>query len=205
MKKIINPRTGVLALMILSAGVWRLLVTSAIMTPLINFTPIGAMALFGGCYFKGKWKSFFIPLFTLWLTDLLLNYFVYYHYWRWFYDGFLWTYAAFALMVVIGMFIKKVSIKNVILASVIATLAHWIITDFGVWIGHGLDITTGLAYTSDLAGFIKCLYLALPYEKYMLIGNFVFSGAMFGIFEWAQRKYPVLRFQLGHTLSDARA
>jgi hypothetical protein len=201
MKKLINPRTGILAAMILMAGVWRLLVTTPIMTPLSNFTPIGAMAIFGGCYYKSKWKAFLIPLATLWISDLFIDSFVYYHTLTWFYDGFLWTYAAFTLMVVMGMFIKKVSIKNIILVGFIATFAHWIITDFGVWLGHGLDITTGKAYTFDLAGFMKCLYLALPFEKNLLIGNFVFSGVMFGVFEWAQRKFPVLRFQVSNTLN----
>jgi len=196
MKKIFNPRTSVLALMILLAGAWRLVVTAPIMTPLSNFTPIGAMALFGGCYYKSKWKAFLVPLLTLWLSDLLLNYFVYYHYWRWFYEGWYWTYATFALMVVMGMFIKKVSIKNIILVVIIATLVHWIITDFGVWVEHGLDITTGKPYTNDLAGLWKCLYLALPYEKNMLIGNFVFSGILFGAFEWAQKRFPALRPQV---------
>src|SRR5438105_6110995 len=112
MKKLFNPRTGIVALMIVCAGLWRLFVTLPLMTPLSNFTPIGAMALFGGCYYKSKWKAFFVPLLTLWLSDLLIDSFVYYHSLTWFYDGFLWTYITFALMVVMGIFIKKVSIKS---------------------------------------------------------------------------------------------
>jgi hypothetical protein len=200
MKKIINPRTGVIALMIIAAGVWRLVLAAPVMTPLSNFTPIGAMALFGGCYFKSKWKAFLVPLLTLWLSDLIIDSVVYYHSLTWFYDGFIWTYAAFALMVVIGMFIKKVNIKSIIIASLVATFIHWIVTDFGVWLGHGLDVTTGKPYTYDLAGLWKCLYLALPFEKNLLVGNLVFGGVLFGAFEWAQRKYSVLRLNVVHTL-----
>jgi len=183
-KKIINPRTGVLALMILSAGAWRLLISSG-HSPLTNFTPVGAMALFGGCYFSDKWKAYFLPLLTLWLSDLLLSYFVYYHDWRLFYDGFLWAYGSFALMVLMGTFIKKANINNVILASISAALAHWIITDFGVWMG-------GHLYPKTTEGLITCYVAAIPYMKNMLIGNLVFSGIMFGIFELAQRKFPIL-------------
>src|SRR5579863_6482142 len=123
MKKLINPRTGVLALMIITAGVWRLVLATPIMTPLSNFTPIGAMALFGGYYFKSKWKAFLVPLATLWISDVIIDSVVYYHTLTWFYDGFLWTYGAFALMVMIGMFIRKVNIKNVIIAGLVATFA----------------------------------------------------------------------------------
>jgi hypothetical protein len=193
MKKLINPRTGVLAAMILLAGIWRLMVTAPVLGPLSNFTPIGAMALFGGCYYKSKWKALLIPLITLWLSDVVIDSLVYYHSLTWFYQGFIWVYAAFALMVLIGMFIKKVSVKSIIIAGIVATFAHWIITDLGVWFGHGLDITTGKPYTFDLAGLWKCLLLAIPFEKNMLLGNFVFGAAMFGGFEWAQRKFPALR------------
>jgi hypothetical protein len=70
MKTLINPRTNVLVAMILSAGIWRLCISSG-HSPLTNFTPIGAMALFGGCYFENRWKAFLVPLLTLWLSDLL--------------------------------------------------------------------------------------------------------------------------------------
>jgi hypothetical protein len=202
MKKLINPRTGVLALMIVLAGVWRLLVTTPLMTPLSNFTPIGAMALFGGCYYKSKWKAFLVPLATLWISDVIIDSVVYYHSLTWFYDGFLWTYATFALMGVMGMFIKKVNIKSIVIAGFVATFAHWIITDFGVWLSHGIDVTTGKPYTYDLAGLWKCLLLALPYEKNLLVGNLVFGGVLFGAFEWAQRKYPMLRIHIKPTITQ---
>ena len=184
MKTLINPRTGILAAMILSAGAWRLFITSG-HSPLTNFTPIGAMALFGGYYFADRWKAFLVPILTLWLSDLFLSYFVYYHEWRWFYDGFVFTYGSFALMVMIGRFIKKVNIKNVILTGVLAALLHWIITDFGVW----LD---GRIYQMNFKGFVACYVAALPYLQNMLIANLVFGAIMFGVFELAQRKFPVL-------------
>ena len=187
MKTLIHPRNGLLALMILSAGAWRLLI-SAGHSPLTNFTPIGAMALFGGCYFTDKWKAFMLPLLTLWLSDLLLSYFIYYHEWKWFYDGFLWTYGSFALMVIIGNYIKKVTIRNVVLAGLTAAIVHWAITDFGVW----LDVNI---YPKNVQGFIACYVAAIPYIKNMLIGNLVFGAIMFGSFEYVQNKFPQLQLQ----------
>ena len=184
MKTLMTPRTGLLASMIITAGTWRPYADGC-HAPSTNFTPVGAMALFGGCYFAERWKAFFFPLLTLWISDILLSYFIYFHEWRLFYDGFFVTYGSFALMVVMGTFMKQVNIKNVLMASVIAALSHWIITDFAVW----LD---GRLYPKTLEGLITCYTIAIPYMKNMLLGNLLFSAIMFGAFEFAQKKYPVL-------------
>jgi len=179
----INPRTLLITVIIISASMWRLISLSG-HTPLHDFTPIGAMALFGGCYFSDKWKAYLVPLCTLWLTDLVLSYFVYHHF-TLFYQGFAWTYGAFAIMVMVGTFIKKVSIRNVIMASVITALLHYIITDFGTWIGDQI-------YPLTWQGFIACYVAAIPYFLRMLEANLLFGGLMFGAFELAKKKFPVL-------------
>lgn len=184
MKNLINPQNSVLALMILSSGAWRLFFSSG-HSPIGNFTPIGAMALFGGCYFADKWKAFLVPILTLWLSDLLLSYFIYFHEWKLFYDGFYITYASFAFMVLMGRFIRKINVKNIFLMSVLAALTHWIITDFGVW----LD---GRLYPLTFEGFVACYVAALPYLQNMLIANLVFGAVMFGAFEIAKKRFPVL-------------
>ncbi len=185
MKTMFNPRTGILAAMIITAGAWRLLIAIG-HGPLGNFTPLGAMALFGGCYYTEKWKAYLIPLLTLWISDLFLCYFVYYHKLVLFYDGFYITYLSFALMVLLGSFIKKVSIKNIALAGIAAALMHWLITDFFVWMD-------GRLYPMTWQGLVTCYTVALPYLKNMTIANLLFGGIMFGSFEWIQRKYPVVQ------------
>jgi len=85
----------------------------------------------------------------------------------------------------LGRFIKKINIKNVILTGVLAALFHWIITDFGVWMD-------GRIYPMNSAGFVACFVAALPYLENMLIANLVFCGIMFGVFELAERKFPML-------------
>src|SRR5690554_4510539 len=86
----INPRPVLLAGMILLAGCYRLFIASGVLPPLPNFTPLGAMALFGGCYYQDKWKAYLVPLLSLWLTDILLNRFFYFGEWVFFYDRFAW-------------------------------------------------------------------------------------------------------------------
>lgn len=193
MKSKINPRPVVLAALILLAGLYRLAMASGTLSPLANFTPLGAMALFGGCYYQDKWKAYLVPLITLWLTDIILNRFIFFHEWVFFYDGFFWVYASFALMVLIGHYIKRVSVRNIVIAAIAGALIHWIVSDFGVWLGGGTDITTGLPYTRDWQGFWKCLYLALPFMRNLLFGNLVFGALLFGCFELMQRRFPVLQ------------
>ncbi|MCA6438429.1 MAG: hypothetical protein IM581_00705 [Chitinophagaceae bacterium] len=192
----INPRVSVLVLFIILAAVFRLLNTGSTLSPLANFTPIGAMALFGGTYFNTRWKGFFFPLLTLFISDVIMMKVIYPgHGNGLLYNGWYWTYGAFAVMVLIGHFIKKVSFTSVVIAAVSSALAHWMITDFGVWLGGGLDIITGRPYTRDLQGFIQCYVLAIPFMKNMLVGNLLYGGVLFGGFEYLQKRYPVLQLR----------
>ena len=188
----LNPRTAILVSMILLAAAFRLVQSSPVFSILSNLTPFGAMALFGGYYFKDKWKAVLVPVAALWLSDIFLNRFYYNSEWVFFYGGQLWVYGVFAATVVLGMMMGKASFGRVIGFGVGAALLHWLVTDFGVWIGGSTDITTGLPFTKDWNGFVKCLTLALPFLRNMIIGNLVFGGVMFGAFEWAQRRYPAL-------------
>ena len=190
----INFRTVVLVLMIVIAAVLRVLSAGKVISPLANFTPIGAMALFGGCYFKDKLKACLVPLTTLLLSDVVMMQTIYREHANGFlYSGWGWIYASFALMVVMGHFIKKVNVTNVVLAAIGAALLHWLVSDFGVWLGGGTDITTGQPYTRDAHGLMMCYWLAIPYMKNMLIGNLLYGALLFGGFELLQRRYPRLQ------------
>jgi hypothetical protein len=190
----INLRTFVLILMIVITALLRVAFTGKTLSPLANFTPIGAMALFGGCYFTDKWKAYLVPLGILLLSDVLLMQTVYKDFSHGFlYEGWGWIYASFALMVLIGNYIKRVNAKSVLLAAVAAALTHWIVSDFGVWLGGGTDITTGLPFTRDAHGLMMCYYLAIPFMKNMLIGNLLYGALLFGGFELLQRRYPRLQ------------
>lgn len=193
MKNKINLRFAVLILFIVVAAVMRL-GNAGGLSPISNFTPIGAMALFGGAYFTGRWKSLIFPLLALFLSDLVIQNVIYQGKYGFFlYEGWYWVYGAFALIVFVGdWFIRKVNVKNVLLACLAASLAHWLITDLGVWLAGGLDLTTGQPYTRDLSGFLNCYYLALPYFKNFFLGTVFYSAVMFGAFELAQRKLPMI-------------
>ena len=191
----IEPRTIVLVLFIIIAASYRLLLADHAQLPITNFTPIGAMALFGGSYFYDRSKAFAFPLLSLWIGDIFLNRYWYFDEWVILYDGFGWVYGSFLGMVLIGRLIKKVSVKNVVLSAVSAALLHWLVSDFGVWLAGGTDVTTGLPYTRNIVGLLKCYYLAIPYMQNVLIGNLVYGALFFGVFELLQKRYPALKLQ----------
>ncbi len=194
--KKINPRLSLLLLFITVTAALRVFGATNASGALSNFTPIGAMALFGGTYFTTKWKGYFFPLLALFVSDLVMMKIFYPNLSNGLlYDSWYWTYIAFASMVLIGSFIKKVSAKTVVIGALIAALSHWIITDFGVWLGGCTDITTGQLYTRDINGLVKCYALAIPYLKNMLIGNLVYGAVLYGGFEYLQIRYPSLKVQ----------
>src|SRR5688500_9857593 len=152
--KNLQPRFLVLLLFIVIAGVLRITAAGHI-TPFSNFSPLGAMALFGGAYFADKWKSYVFPLAALFLSDVILMQTVYKPYASGFlFDGWYWNYLGFAAMVLMGqLLIKKVRVLNVALACVAAAVVYWLLADFGTWMSPAnIDLTTGVAYTKDWQG-----------------------------------------------------
>ena len=179
----INTRTTVLILMMLIVSLGRL-ISYQFPHQLSNFTPLGAIALFGGAYFSDKWKAYVVVLVTLFLSDILINYlytstFILYR------SGSIWVYLPFLIMVIIGSFIKKAGFINVGLASLAAVCVHWLISDLPFFYGN--------TYAHNLTGYVKSLVSAIPFERNMLAGDIVFCAILFGGFELAKSKYTILR------------
>lgn len=180
----INTRTIVLILIIIAAAAMRF-ISYKFPYVLSNFTPVGAIALFGGAYFTDKWKAYIVVLATLFASDVVINY-LYTSTWSLGYNGAVWIYAAFAIMVFIGSMIKKADAVNVALGSLASVGIHWLITDMP-WV-HDASI-----YPHTLAGYGQSLIAAIPFEKNMILGDLLFCTILFGGFELAKRKYTFLR------------
>ena len=184
-----NPRTAALLVFIaITAAVRVFFNFNYDISPLANFSPIGAMALFGGAYFTNKWKAFAFPLLMLFISDFVLHQTVFKDYGNGIlYNGWYWVYGAFALMTVTGRWLlKKVTAKNFILSVLVCAFIHWTVTDIGVWYG-----SKKFAQTPE--GYIDCLTLAIPYEWRFLAGTLVYGIILFGLFEWMKRRYSVLK------------
>lgn len=155
-----------------------------------SFTPIGAMALFGGAYFNQRWKSFAFPLLTLFVGDVIIHTVIY----DGLYEGRPLIYLAFSIIVLIGIHvIRKVTIRKVGIASFLSTLSFWLIADFAVWFGGGIDTRTQLPLSRDVEGLLQCYWQGFPFMINFLLGTLFYSAVMFGLFEWMQRRFSVLQ------------
>lgn len=152
-----------------------------------NFSGLGAVAIFSGTYFKNRFAGYLFPMLVLLLSDLCLGIVMGTSYV--FYGGWYFTYIAFALMVLVGqLVINKVAIANVFIASLAAVFVHWIVSDFGMWLGFD-------TYPKTLAGFWECLVAAIPYERNFLYGTLIYSLIMFVGFEALKSKFPSLGYR----------
>jgi hypothetical protein len=179
----INTRNAVLILLIVAAAAMRL-VSYKYPYVLSNFTPVGAIALFGGAYFTDKWKAYAVVLITLFASDIFLNYLYTSKLTLW--SGYsFWVYGCFALMVFVGSLIKKATFANVFLVSLTSIAIHWLIID--------LPWLYGTLYPHTLAGYGQSLIAAIPFERNMVLGDALFCTLLFGGFELAKSKYTALR------------
>jgi hypothetical protein len=177
-----NPRTPILLLAIVLTGIVRFVfIYDNALSPLSNFSPLGAMAVFSGAYFNKSWKALSFPLLTLFLSDLILSFTVFSSLRNGFlYGGWYWTYGAFILMTLSSRWlIRKISVQAVFGAVLLAVFIHWIVTDFGVWMGSTI-------YAQTLTGYALCLVAAIPFELNLLAGTVLYSVLLFGIFEWTR-------------------
>ena len=192
----INPRFAVLALFMLMVAAMRI-PNAAQLTPWANFSPIGAMGLFGGAYFSRQWKAILFPLLTLLASDLIIQFFVFNGKYGILYNGWYWIYGIFILITFIGKWgIKRVTLKNVAMAAVIASLAHWMLADFTVWAGGGMDMRTMQPLSRDWAGLLQCYIQGFPFMRNFLAGTLLYGGIMFGGFEWMKSRYRSISLRM---------
>ncbi len=171
MKKILTPGFLMVSGMVLLAAAVRLL------PHLPNFTPIAAMALFGGAYFGKKKLAFIVPLIALFLSDIVLG----------FHSAMWAVYAGFVITGIIGVFVgKKVSVLSVFLGAIASSVLFFLITNFAVW------ITTSFAYPQTFSGLMLCYEMALPFFRNEILGTLVYSGILFGVYEFAKSRNPKL-------------
>lgn len=177
----VNMKTGILVLVVLAAAFSRLIPHPT------NFTPIGALALFGAAYFSNRFIAFLIPALTIFLSSLVINNVVYQpESFVWFYEDFPGQILAFGLITLLGLgLLKQVKVKNVLLSSLAASIILFVITNFSAW------LTTGM-YELTWAGLVQCYTMAIPFFGNTILGDLVYCGVLFGGFEWARRQVPAL-------------
>lgn len=157
-----------------------------------NFAPVGGMALFGAAYYSKRYLAFLIPVLSMWISDLILNNVVYGQYFDrfvWFYAGSLFTYGAFALIVLFGMsVIRKVRVPTLLLSALGASVIFFLVSNFGVWFSSGM-------YPHTTEGLTACYAAGIPFFKNTAAGDLFYTAILFGAFEWSARRFSALRPQ----------
>lgn len=144
----------------------------------VNFSPVYAGLLFGGAYLK-KRDSIWFPVLLLAGSDLLLNSLLYQTSFQWMQTI---NWVGFAAIVMVGWWLKnRVSTRNVLIASIAGPSVFFLISNFAVWLGGGL-------YPPTFGGLTACFAAAVPFYGNSLISGVLFSGILFGAYEYYVRR-----------------
>lgn len=178
------------------AGLILLAAFSRIIPHMPNFSPLGAMGLFGAAYFTKKWQAALVPLAATWLSDLFINnvlYKQYYPQFTLFSAGFYWQYGTYLLITLIGfiLFQKQVTAPRVLAGALISTALFFLVTNFASW----LPSPVGPLYPQNFAGLIACYVAGIPFIQGSLLGDLFYSGVLFGTFALLQQNIPALRLR----------
>ena len=123
-----------------------------------NFTPIAAIALFGGTKLNKKWLAFLVPLAAMFISDLIIGF---HHY-------IVAVYLCFAVTVTLGIYISRnAKTHKIIFASLISSVLFFLITNFAVWLGSPF-------YTQDINRLMLCYTTGLPFMNNGSLWNFIF-------------------------------
>lgn len=168
-----SARRSALLLFVLTAAATRLVPHPP------NFTAVPAMALCSGAWFGRRWLAFAAPLLAMLVSDVALCAFVY---------G--WQalavvapmYVAVAVTVAIGFRAAR-SLRSMLLGTVGATLAFFVITNACVWLFGDL-------YPPTAAGLLACYLAAVPFARNMLLSTLLYGVSLYWLGRWAERRWP---------------
>lgn len=155
-----------------------------------NFSPVEAIALFGGAYFARRTTALWVPLVAMFLSDIalgLMNGGIYADYFT--SAGFWLVYLCIALSTVLGFGLRgRVGLLRVAGYSLAGSMLFFLVTNFGVWAGSGMYPRTG-------AGLMSAYVAGLPFLKNTVAGTLVYGSVLFGAFAWLRRRNPQLALQ----------
>lgn len=166
-----KPRFFLLAAMIVAAAAFRILPHPP------NFSPVAALALFGGAHFTDKRAAFLVPLAAMFLSDLVLG----------LHALMPVIYGCFALVVCLGFRLReRRGAGRIAMVALGASVLFFGLSNLGVWAFSGMYPKTG-------AGLAACYAAALPFFQNTVAGDWCFTTVLFGGMALAEWRLPRLR------------
>lgn len=136
-----------------------------------NFTPIAAMALFGGTYLMNKKYAIAIPLLAMFISDLLMQLFT----GNGFYAEIPFVYGSIILISMLGFLLRgREQRQTIMVASLTGSILFFLITNFGTW------ASGYYGYTSQ--GLMNAYIAAIPFFRGTLMGDLFYNLLFFGGF-----------------------
>ncbi|MDX2299380.1 MAG: DUF6580 family putative transport protein [Xanthomonadaceae bacterium] len=179
----------VLAAMIVLAALSRLLPHPP------NFSPVEAMALFGGAWYASRRVALLVPLAAMLASDLALAWVHGGQYLDYFTSADFWlVYLAIAACTALGFGLRgRVRAPRVLGFALAGSLLFFMITNFGAWLA---DIGSAHSiYAANLSGLAAAYVAGIPFFQNTVAGSLFFSAVLFGGFELLRRYVPALRAQ----------
>ncbi|MBI2022404.1 hypothetical protein HYS97_00950 [Candidatus Daviesbacteria bacterium] len=155
-----------------------------------NFTPVVATAIFAGAKLSFR-QAVIISLLALAISDYLLlyinpflpqmfNFSKIQPIGAMFHSTTLFVWGAVLISAFIGSFIKKrLKAQNIFFGAIISSLQFFIITNFGVWAGG--------YYGYTLDGLIQSYIMGIPFYKFTLLGDLIYTIFLFGTYALASK------------------
>jgi hypothetical protein len=177
---------------LLAIGTALVAIPMRLIPHLWNCTPIGGLSLYCGSQLR-SWEAFALPLVLLAVSNGILASIQGKQYL--FSPVLLFVYASYLLYVLIGRTLCRTrSPWRIGAASVLGSLQFFLVTNFGSWLVFSVDPTSTLvlgelAYPRTLEGLAKCYLLGIPYFWHTLLGDALFTGALFGLHAVLSRAY----------------
>ena len=158
-----------------------LIVAARLLPHAPNFTPVAAVGLFAGVYFKKAWAPL-LPLLGMLLSDFFIGgYGV---------RGMMVVYGSFALTFLIGKIIARGDLfasrgrfgaKTVrILGGAVASAVLFFL------ITNNVFLYTPALYPHDFSGLMASYVAGLPFFRWQILGDLFYSGMLFGVYELAK-------------------
>jgi hypothetical protein len=130
-----------------------------------NFTPIIAVAIMSGYFFKNINLSFLTLIVAMLVSDLFIG----------FYENVIFVYASLLLITFVFYKISnKINFKNLFIYGFAGSIVFFVISNFGVW-ALGSPGVYDVAYDKNLSGLIECYILAIPFFGNTFLSTLIFA------------------------------
>jgi hypothetical protein len=156
-----------------------------------NFTPIAAIALFGGAYFTNRWQAIVLPMAAMLLSDTIIEL----KGEMGFHSGTAMVYGAFALVAILGMIsLQKITPLRVVSSALTSSLIFFLITNCAFFypVPEVIDPTM-ISYPHTFVGLMASYTAGIPFLRNQILGDLFFSSVLFGGFALLQRRFEVLK------------